>query len=100
MQYRNSPSSRPDSERGGLKLAPGVRLSKDNEQLEANVLVFSGGKVQLNRTAVAILELCNGSRNRDKLVADLLQRSTGKARVSDVAEFLDAAKARGWIVEP
>ena len=98
MRYRYTQSSL-DPERGGIRLAPGVRLSKDHEQPDASVLVFSGGKVQLNRTAVAILELCNGSRSRDKLVADLLQRSSGKARISDVAEFLDAAKARGWIIE-
>lgn len=98
MRFRHTrfPS---DSERGGIKLAPGVRLSKIKEQPDAAVLVFSGGKVQLNRSAVAILELCNGSRDREKLVAELQQRSAGSARTTDVAEFLDAAKARGWIIE-
>jgi len=88
-----------ESKRGGIKLAPGVRLSKDKEQPDASVLVLSGGRVHLNRSAVAILELCNGSRNRDKIVADLEQHSAGSARITDVAEFLDAAKARGWIIE-
>lgn len=98
MRYRSMHADL-DSERGAVKLAPGVRLSKDKEQQEASVLVFSGGKVQLNRNAAAILELCNGLRSRDKLVAELLQRSPENTRASDIAEFLDAAKARGWIIE-
>jgi hypothetical protein len=54
--------------------------------------------VHLNQHAVEILELCDGSRNRDRVVVDAILRSGGSMRAADVVEFLDAALARGWIV--
>ena len=63
------------------------------------VLVCPEGNVQLNSVAAAILELCDGSRDRAQLVAEVLHRTGNRARSADLVEFLDAAVARGWIQE-
>ena|SRR5437763_8181985 len=94
---RNLASSGP--RRRVLKLAPGIRLSADAEPSEATLLVSSAGKVPLNEHAVTILELCDGSRTRDRVVMDAILRSSGAMRAADVADFLDAAKARGWLTD-
>jgi hypothetical protein len=82
-----------------LRLASGIRLSGDAESAEATLLVSSAGKVRLNQHAVAILELCDGSRTRDRVVMDAILRSSGTMRAADVAEFLDAAQSRGWLTD-
>jgi hypothetical protein len=76
-----------------------MRLSGDAESSGATLLVSSAGKVPLNEHAVAILELCDGSRTRDRVVMDAILRSSGGMRAADVAEFLDAAQARGWLTD-
>ena len=80
-----------------IKLAPGVRFDSGEEQEEVLVLVCPDGKVQLNQIAAGILRLCDGSRTRDDLVAEVVRRSQGPARVAEIIEFLDVAHARGWI---
>ncbi len=82
-----------------IRLAPGIALRWDSESSEGSLWVPATGTVQLNRHALAILELCDGSRSRDRLVVDAILRSPGGARAADVVEFLDAAQSRGWIVE-
>jgi hypothetical protein len=95
---RNHESS--GSGRRLLRLAPGIRLSGDAESSSAaTLLVSSAGKVRLNEHAVAILELCDGSRTRDRVVMDAILRSSGAMRAADVAEFLDAAQSRGWLTD-
>jgi hypothetical protein len=90
-------SDQPASGRGLIRLAPGIKLS--SESSTATLSVLSAGKVHLNQNALAILELCDGSRSRDRVVVDAVLRSAGSMRAADVAEFLDAAQARGWIME-
>jgi hypothetical protein len=90
-------SDHPASGRGLIRLAPGIKLSS-GEPSAATLSVLSG-KVHLNQNALAILELCDGSRSRDRVVVDAIMRSAGSMRAADVAEFLDAAQARGWIME-
>ena len=63
------------------------------------VLVSPDGNVPLNSMAAAILALCDGSRDRAQLVAEVLQKSGNRARSVDIVEFLDAAVGRGWIHE-
>jgi len=94
---RNHESSGPG--RRLLRLAPGIRLSGDGESSAATLLVSSAGKVPLNEHAVVILELCDGSRTRDRVVMDAILRSSGAMRAADVADFLDAAQSRGWLTE-
>lgn len=97
MVYVHNPDQ-PASGRGRIRLAPGIKLSS-GEPSTATLWVLSTGKVHLNQNALAILELCDGSRSRDRVVVDAVLRSAGSMRAGDVAEFLDAAQARGWIME-
>ena len=86
------------SKGGGLRLAPGVRLDDGERKGDIPVLVCPTGKVQLNGGAVAILRLCDGSRNRDEIVAELASRRHTLA--ADIVAFIDVARARGWLIEP
>ena len=82
-----------------IKLAPGIQLSRDGNPAEPVFLVVARGKVRLNRQALAILELCDGSRSRDRVVVDAMLGAAGSMHAPDVVEFLDAAQSRGWIVD-
>ena len=83
---------------GRVRLAPGVVLTRDSEP-ETATLIFMDGKVRLNEHALAILSLCDGSRTRDRVVIDAVLQTAGGMRAADIAEFLEAAHARGWVVE-
>jgi pyrroloquinoline quinone biosynthesis protein D len=82
-----------------VRLAQGCRLDGDNEKNGAIVLMCPNGEVQLNRTAADILRLCDGSRDREGVVAEVVRRSNRGTRAAEIVEFLDAARARGWIDE-
>ncbi|MGH8284865.1 MAG: pyrroloquinoline quinone biosynthesis peptide chaperone PqqD [Steroidobacteraceae bacterium] len=101
---RQNPSSRnkvqaPKPRPARVHLASGVRLDKGEERPEALVLVSPDGRVQLNEAAVAILRLCDGSRTRDDIVAEVTHPPRGSTLAADIAEFLDVARSRGWIIE-
>lgn len=81
-----------------VHLASGVRLG-EAKQPETLVLVSPQGKVQLNEVAVTVLRLCDGSRTRDDIVAEVAHRALGSAIAADISEFLDVARSRGWTVE-
>lgn len=91
--------SAPSPTLGSIRLASGVRLEDDKDRPELAMLVGPDGSVQLNGGAVAILRLCDGSRNREEIVAAALRRSHRHLPVADITGFLDVAQARGWIVE-
>jgi len=95
---RSGPAQK--SKRGGLRLARGVRLDGGESKGDIPVLVCPTGKVQLNGSAVAILRLCDGTRNREELVAELTSRSRRHTLAADIVAFLDVARARGWLIEP
>lgn len=82
-----------------LNLAAGIVLQSDTRSGAELLFVSGAGNIRLNRHALAILELCDGSRSRERVVMDALLRSTGTMRPAEVADFLDAVQARGWIVE-
>lgn len=82
-----------------VRLAPGVRLDGTQGKSGEFVLVSADGKVQLNSTAVDILRLCDGSRDRGEIVAEFMHRSPRQTLAVEITEFLDAARARGWIIE-
>jgi len=63
------------------------------------VLVQPGGIVQLNESAAAILDLCDGTRTADEVIAQYVTDPANVDLAGDVREFLEAAMARGWIVE-
>jgi hypothetical protein len=96
-QVRNHQFS--GSGRKVVRLAPGIQLSSDSEPSQAMLLVLTAGTVHLNQHALAILELCDGSRSRDRVVVDAMMRAPGSLRAADVVDFLEAAQSRGWIVE-
>lgn len=83
----------------GLQLAAGVRLVAAGPKHKVAMLVYADGKVQLNEGAVAILRLCDGSRTLEQIVSEAARRSPDGALAADIGAFLDAARARGWIVE-
>ena len=85
--------------RAVVRLAPGVHLDGSKEKDGVLVLVCPNGNVQLNRMAAAILRLCDGSRDREDVVAEVVRRSQPHTRAKEIVEFLDAARARGWIDE-
>jgi pyrroloquinoline quinone biosynthesis protein D len=85
--------------RAGVRLAPGIRLDGGQEEDGVLVLVCPNGNVQLNRMAAAILRLCDGSRDREDVVAEVVRSSHPRTRATEIVEFLDAARARGWIYE-
>jgi Coenzyme PQQ synthesis protein D (PqqD) len=82
-----------------LRLAPGVELCRAADLSAAMLRVRAAAKVHLNDHALAILELCDGSRSRDRIVMDALLRSPEGMRPDDVVQFLDAAQSRGWLIE-
>jgi hypothetical protein len=82
-----------------IRLAPGIHLRGAEENGGQAVLVCPDGNVQLNTVAAAILGLCDGSRDRVQVVAEVLQRTHNRARSAEIVEFLDAAGAHGWILE-
>ena len=84
--------------RGGkVRLAQGRELQKGGAG-NGHILLSQNGPVRLNDSAAAILELCDGTRTRDGIVARIV-RSKDDDLAGDVREFLDAARRRGWIVE-
>jgi len=85
--------------RVSVRLAPGILLRGDEESGAQVVLVCPDGNVPLNAMAADILGLCDGSRVRAQVVAEILHRTRNRARSADIVEFLDAAVARGWIRE-
>ena len=85
---------------GGVRLAPGIRLDGGGKDKDGVVVLVSPtGKVQLNRMAAAILRLCDGTRDRADVVAEVVRSSHPHTRAVEIMEFLDAARARGWIDE-
>jgi hypothetical protein len=91
--------SRARGTRGVVRLAAGCRLDGGAAKKGGVVLVCPNGNVQLNRMAETILRLCDGSRPRDDVVAEVVRRSHPHTRPVEIIEFLDVARARGWIDE-
>jgi len=83
----------------GLRLARGVKLVVGEKQDDVPVLICRTGKVALNGSAVAILRLCDGSRSRDAIIAELTSRPDLQTLAEDITAFLNVARARGWIIE-
>ncbi len=80
------------------RLAPGRQTSVEWRE-DRPVLVQPGGAVQLNESAAAILELCDGTRTREEVIAEFLANPAYRELGEDVRDFLEAALERGWIIE-
>ena len=85
--------------RARVRLAPGVRLDGSGEKGGVVVLVCPNGNVQVNRMAASILRLCDGSRDREAVVAEVVRTSHPHTRAVEIIEFLDVARSSGWIDE-
>jgi pyrroloquinoline quinone biosynthesis protein D len=83
---------------GKVKLAPGRQLQKDPVG-QGHILISRTGPVRLNETAATILDLCDGTRTREGIVARVVRLKNDDSLADDVRDFLDAAARRGWIVE-
>lgn len=77
------------------RLASGVRLHRDTVR-ERDVLLYPEGALVLNETAVAVLELCDGSRTVDDIAEVLAARYQADVR-DDVRALLQAIAERGLI---
>jgi pyrroloquinoline quinone biosynthesis protein D len=63
------------------------------------VLVHPTGTVPLNESAAALLELCDGTRSFDEVIAQFVAASGNPDLENDARDFLQAARQRGWVVE-
>lgn len=74
------------------RLRNGVRLSFDHVR-DTHVLLFPEGVLVPNKTAAAVLELCDGARHVSEITAALGKRYSG-VRESDVLDVLARLKDR------
>jgi pyrroloquinoline quinone biosynthesis protein D len=81
------------------RLAPGRQIRIEWRQDRPVLVQPNGGTVQLNDSAAAILELCDGTRTSDEVIAEFLAQPGRQELASDVRDFIDAALSRGWIVQ-
>ena len=80
------------------RLVTGARLRYDDVR-EEHLLLIPEGAVRLNPTAAEVLELCDGERSRDDIVAALSERYQGADVRADVLELLDAMTQKGLVVD-
>jgi pyrroloquinoline quinone biosynthesis protein D len=78
--------------------AVGVRLRRDAVR-DRHVLLYPEGALALNPTAAAVLELCDGERTFDEIVATLSARFGGADVRADVERLLTAIGERGLVVD-
>lgn len=81
------------------RLAPGRQIRIEWRQDRPVLVQPNGGTVQLNDSAAAILELCDGTRTTDQVIAEFLAQPGRQELAADVRDFIDAALSRGWIVQ-
>jgi pyrroloquinoline quinone biosynthesis protein D len=79
------------------RLARGVRLRYDPVR-ETNILLRPEGAVELNDSAAAVLELCDGDRPVAAIVADLSARHQGADVGEDVRDLLTSLAEMGLVV--
>jgi hypothetical protein len=60
------------------------------------ILMTPKGAIQLNHSAAAVLDLCNGTFTGEEIVAKLT-RPRDRRLSDDVRAFLEIAVRRGWI---
>ena len=80
------------------RLTTGARLRYD-EVREEHLLLIPEGAVRLNPTAAEVLELCDGERSIDDIVAALSARYDGADLRDDVVELVDAMTEKGLVID-
>ncbi len=67
------------------------------EAQQCYVLLYPEGMIRLNQSAGEILKRCDGKRTFTDIVQDLKLQFPEADLDSDVREFLEVARERGWI---
>ncbi len=80
------------------RLVTGARLRYD-EVREEHLLLVPEGVVRLNPTAAEVLELCDGERSLEDIVAALSGRYNGADLGDDVRGLLDAMTQKGLVID-
>jgi len=78
-------------------MAPKARLHWD-EVRSRHVLLYPEGLVALNETAAAILQLCDGVRDVEHIVATLKFRYRAEGVERDVVALLQGLAAKGLMI--
>ncbi|QXP83996.1 pyrroloquinoline quinone biosynthesis peptide chaperone PqqD [Methylococcus sp. ANG] len=81
-----------------LEISPLLRLQWEEAQ-QRHVMLYPEGMIELNDTAAAILELCDGQNNLTSIVEKLEQKYEATGIEADVREMLESALNNGWIRE-
>jgi len=79
-------------------LRRGTRLQWDDVR-DQHVLLIPEGVVELNPTAVAVLELCDGERSQATIIAALEQQYPEASLGDDVRELIAQMAQRGFLVD-
>jgi pyrroloquinoline quinone biosynthesis protein D len=74
-----------------------VRLRYD-EARQSDLLLLPERVVKLNRSAAAILGLCDGNRTAGEIARELETRYERSGLIDEVLEFLQQASDQRWIV--
>ena len=64
---------------------------------DAYVLVYPEGMVKLNPSAGEILSRCDGTRELDDLIDELEALFNASGLATDIYQFIDHARQRGWL---
>jgi pyrroloquinoline quinone biosynthesis protein D len=64
---------------------------------DAYVLLYPEGAVKLNPSAGEILTRCDGTRELDDIIGELEMLFNDSGLATDVYQFIDHARQRGWI---
>lgn len=85
------------SEKQTISIAPSHRLQWEEAQ-DAFVLLYPEGMVTLNPSASEILKRCDGSRCAKQILEDLKSTFPEADLETEVTQFLELARERGWIL--
>jgi pyrroloquinoline quinone biosynthesis protein D len=77
-------------------IPPRFRLQWEPAQ-NAHVLLYPEGMVKLSDSAAEVLKRVDGAASVSAIIRDLERTFPGADLSSDVLEFLDIARERGWI---
>ena len=79
-----------------ISFSPMYRLQWEEAQ-QKFVILYPEGMVELNQSSAEILQLCDGTRLLNQIVADLEAKFTTTGLTNDITNFLNVALQNGWI---
>ncbi len=79
-----------------IKFSPMHRLQWEEAQ-QKYVILYPEGMVELNESSAEILQLCDGSRNINQIIAELEEMFSASDLKDDINSFLEVALKNGWI---